>query len=160
MTTPASPAWLRIYRYFTEQPPAIGIVTPHEVLCQIAGLSWDSARHRSAYYHAVSKACIELENENSKTLLTERGEGYRLVAGNAHLEKAISGALSTRRKLVRVAGTVSTVDVSGMTTAEVERVRYTQRTVIQQMDSMNQAYYRPPAWAKIREESEAQQSGE
>ena len=34
----------------------------------------------------------------------ERGVGYRYVAGNLHIEKAIAGALSVRRRLARVAG--------------------------------------------------------
>lgn len=144
MTTPSSPAWLRIYRFFSEEPPAIGTVIPHEILCQIAGLEWDTPRHRSMYYHSVAKACIELERENSRTLLTERGEGYRYAAGNIHLEKAIDGAAAVRRKLVRVAGTVATVDIAGLSGPEIERVRHAQRTILDQMNQMNQTYFPPP----------------
>lgn len=144
MTTPSSPAWLRIYRFFSEEPPAIGAVVSHEVLSQMAGLNWDDMRQRSLYYHAVARACIELENEKSRTLLTERGEGYRYAAGNIHLEKAISGAAAIRRKLVRVAGTVATVDVAGLSDPEIERVRRAQATILKQMEDMNRAYFPPP----------------
>jgi hypothetical protein len=144
MTTPSSPAWLRIYRYFSESPPQVGTVTSHEMLCRIAGLEWNIERHRSQYYHAVAQACRELEEQDSRTLLTERGEGYRLVAGNAHLEKAISGAAAIRRKLVRVAGTVATVDVTDLTDPEIERVRRVQATILEQMEEMNRKSYFPP----------------
>lgn len=150
MTTPSSPAWLRIYRYFAEEPPAIGTVVPHEILCQVAGLSFDNERHRSQYYHAVGKACVELESENSRTLLTERGIGYRYVAGNMHIEKAISGATSVRRRLARVAGTAATVDITGMSTPEVERVRHAQSIILDQMERMSQTYFRPPAWHRTQ----------
>jgi hypothetical protein len=144
MTTPTSPPWLRVYRYFTENPPPIGSVTLHETLCQIAGLEWDVPRLRSRYYHAVAQACAELEEQNSRTLLTERGEGYRIVAGNTHLEKAISGAAAVRRKLTRVAGTAATVDVTELTGPEVERVRRVQATILEQMELMNSKSYVPP----------------
>lgn len=144
MTTPSSPAWLRIYRYFTQDPPPIGSVTMHETLCQIAGLEWDVPRLRSRYYHAVAQACAELEEQNARTLLTERGEGYRLVAGNAHLEKALAGAAAVRRKLTRVAGTAATVDVTGLTSPEIERVRRAQATILAQMEDMNSKSYFPP----------------
>jgi hypothetical protein len=144
MSTPASPAWLRVYQYFSESPPPIGTVVSHEELCRIAGLEWDVTRYRSQYYHAVAKACIELENERSRTLMTERGTGYRYVGGNTHLEKAITGAAAVRRKLVRVAGTVATVDVSGMTSPEVERVRNAQRSILDQMDQISQMRFPPP----------------
>lgn len=146
MTTPSSPAWLRIYRYFAEQPPPIGAVIAHRTLARVAGLDFENERHRSAYYHAVQKACIELETENSRTLLTERGEGYRYAAGNMHIEKAITGALTIRRRLARVAGTASTVDVAGMSPAELDRVRHAQALILQQMQQMNQVYFQPPAW--------------
>lgn len=146
LTTPSSPAWLRIYRYFTEQPPPIGTVVAHRTLAQIAGLDFENERHRSGYYHAVQKACIELENENSRTLLTERGEGYRYAAGNMHIEKAITGALAIRRRLSRVAGTAATVDVSGMSQAELDRVRHAQALILRQTEQMNQVYFQPPAW--------------
>jgi hypothetical protein len=150
MTTPASPAWLRIYRYFSEEPPPIGYVTTHDVLCQIAGLNWDEARHRGQYYHAVAKACIELENDRSRTLLTERGVGYRFVGGNAHVEKAITGALAVRRKLTRVAGTAATVDVTEMDEAEVDRVRHAQALILRQMESMNVLTFQPPPYYRNR----------
>jgi hypothetical protein len=146
LTTPSSPAWLRIYRYFSEEPPRIGTVTLHEVLSQIAGLDWDNPRHRSQYYHAVQKACIELERERSRTLLTERGEGYRFVAGNAHIEKAITGAISIRKRLERVAGTASTVDISDLSPAEVSRIRNAQRVILTQMEQMQQIYFPGPQY--------------
>jgi hypothetical protein len=148
LTTPSTPAWLKIYRYFTEEPPPLGTVVSHDMLSQIAGLDFENARHRSLYYHSVAKACIELENENYRTLLTERGEGYRYVGGNAHLEKAINGAIAVRRKLIRVAGTVATVDVSGLSNPEVERVRHAQRTILAQMDTVNGAYFPPPSFTR------------
>jgi len=157
LTTPSSPAWLRIYRYFSEEPPRIGTVVPHEILCQIAGLDWDTPRHRSMYYHSVAKACMELETENSRTLLTERGEGYRYVAGNMHLEKAVSGALAVRRKLERVAGTVSTVDITGLSSPEVERVRRAQATILQQMEEMSRAYYPPPQWHRTQQQASSEE---
>lgn len=153
MTTPSSPAWLRIYRYFTEQPPPIGTVTPHSVLAQIAGLDFENTRHRSVYYSAVQKACIELENENSRTLLTERGEGYRYAAGNMHIEKAITGALSVRRRLLRVAGTAATVDVANMSQPEIERVHHAQALILRQMEQMNQIYFPSPAYMRAQEEA-------
>lgn len=152
MTTPTSPAWLRIYRFFTEQPPRIGTVVPHQDLARIAGLDFENMRHRSAYYSAVQKACIELENENSRTLLTERGEGYRFAAGNMHIEKAITGALSIRRRLSRVAGTAATVDVTGLSQAEIDRVHFAQATILRQMEQMNSIYFSPPAWFKAQQE--------
>lgn len=144
MSTPSSPAWLRIYRYFTQEHPEIGTVIAHETLCRAAGLEWDVPRYRSQYYHAVAAACLELESQNSRTLLTERGEGYRLVAGNAHLEKALSGAAAVRRKLTRVAGTAATVDVTDLTGPEIERVRRAQATILEQMELVNSKSYFPP----------------
>lgn len=144
MTTPSSPAWLRVYRHFTEDPPPIGAIVLHETLCQVAGLEWDVPRLRSRYYHAVAQACRELEEQNSRTLLTARGEGYQLVAGNAHLEKALTGMEAVRRKLVRAAGTAATVDVTSLTGPEVERVRRAQATILEQMELVNSKSYFPP----------------
>lgn len=144
MTTPSSPAWLRIYRYFTENPPPLGTVVLHETLCQVAGLEWDVPRYRSQYYHAVAQACLEIEENDSRTLLTERGEGYRIVAGNAHLQKALSGMEAVRRKLTRAAGTAATVDVTDLTGPEIERVRRAQATILEQMELVNSKSYYPP----------------
>lgn len=152
MTTPSSPAWLRIYRFFTEEPPPIGTVIAHSDLARVAGLDFENQRNRSAYYSAVQKACIEMETENSRTLLTERGEGYRYAAGNMHIEKAISGALSVRRRLTRVAGTAATVDVAGMTQAELDRVRHAQALILRQMEQMNQVYFPGPAYMQASRE--------
>ncbi len=160
MTTPSSPAWLRVYRYFSEDPPAIGTVILHETLCRVAGLDWENARNRSHYYQAVSKACMELELQDSRTLLTERGEGYRLVAGNAHLEKAIAGAAAVRRKLIRVAGTVATVDISGLSNPEIQRVRQAQRTILDRMDNMNGIHFPPPQFHATQQTAQEAQPGE
>jgi hypothetical protein len=147
VTTPQSPAWLKIYRFFAETPPPVGSLITHDSLARTAGLDFANDRHRSQYYHAVATASAELETEKSRTLLTERGSGYRYVAGNLHAEKAVIAANAIRRRLIRTAGTAATVDTAGLSPAEVARVEQIQSAILTEAERFGTIHFPPPPYA-------------
>lgn len=72
----------------------------------------------STYFQAVGKASDILQRSSHRSLVSVRGQGYQLVAGEAMVDKGRGQHGKARRQMSRALVTVRQVDEADITTAE------------------------------------------
>lgn len=70
------------------------------------------------YYGTVTKVRTELQKERNRDLVPVRGKGYQLVTGLAQVDHGKAQHRSARRKMSKAVATVSTADLTGLSSAQ------------------------------------------
>lgn len=101
--------WRVAYDYLvgriTDRTLTPGDVVSHSEMSYAMGV--DSSH--SAYYQAVLRASRQLEKDHGRCLVSERGEGYRLVAGRAMTDAGLVHHTKSRKQMDIAVRTVNAV---------------------------------------------------
>lgn len=118
--------WRVIFDWITEEMVAgrvkINDVIEHDDLVEVLGTD----RQDSSYYSAVNRAIAELVKVHGRTLISERGKGYRLIAGVTMLKKVDKFVEKSRqeyRKGLETAQGINDNDVSIPDRGVVDKIR-------------------------------------
>jgi hypothetical protein len=105
------PQWQVVLDWITEEQHAgrlaIGGTIAHDDLLGVLGMESRNAD----YYQAVTRATREMEKQHGRSLRSERGHGYQLIAGMAQMEKGEGFQHQARSRMRRALAAVETVDL-------------------------------------------------
>lgn len=90
------PQWRLIYNHITDVDPEIGHIFTHQELRDVL-----DPPQRKYYYTIVREAAEKLERNNSRTLISVRGQGYRFNGGIGQIGKAESQRDRGKRSIGR-----------------------------------------------------------
>lgn len=101
-----------------------GSVIEHETLAR----EMDTEFPGSAYYMAMTRAAAELQRERQKSLLSERGVGYRIIQGTAMIDQGRGHQNKAQRSVGKAIAVANAVDENDLDTAsDVSMVRGVRR---------------------------------
>lgn len=109
--------WRVVYDYIVDcindRTLNLGDLIPHTAL---RGLF--ESGELSSYYLAVGRAAEELRQVHNRSLRSERGAGYRLIAGTAQVDQGVADKEKSGRVLQKAVAKVATADQALMTVME------------------------------------------
>lgn len=111
-------AWRVAYDYLVtrinDRTLTPGDVVSHSELAYAMGMNSSD----SAYYQAVLRASRQLEKDHGRCLVSERGTGYRLVAGRAMTDAGLTHHVKSKKQMDIAVRTVNAVRLDDLATMD------------------------------------------